>query len=492
MPKLALNLAVDKKPERLTRKLQNMITPTQSLSFAIQSKPGLYALLLGSGISKAAGMPTGWEVVQDLLVKLARLEGETPNPEDIAEWYRQKAGKNPSYSDLLKELAKTPSERQKLLRSYWEATDEEREEGLKQPTAAHHAIAELARRGFVKVIITTNFERLLEDALKQAGIESTVLSTEAQVEGADPLQHIDCVVFKVHGDYQDPFILNSPEELAQYPDAYNLLLDRIFDEYGLVVCGWSAEWDIALCKALFRSKSRRFTTHWASRGEPKNVAQQLIQQRQAELIPIESADTFFKDLLDHVVTIEDSSISHPLSVEVSVTRMKLYLADERHRIQLSDLIDRTVSSVIDQTTGDVFDTRTRRALDPSQLTQRVRLYTLASSTLMELAATGGYWMEEPQIALWGKALDRLLSRGPSVTGGTTTVVNLHRLPGCLLLFALGFGAVAAGRLHCLNSLFQAKATLEDHLGNSFNALWAFFENQKDIKWSDLEKNILVQ
>ena len=69
----------------------------------------------------------------------------------------------------------------------------------------------------------------LEDALKQAGIEPTVLSTVAQVERADPLHHIGCCSLKVYGDYQDPLIRNAPEELAQYPDAINRLRDRMFD-----------------------------------------------------------------------------------------------------------------------------------------------------------------------------------------------------------------------------------------------------------------------
>ncbi len=470
-----------------------MIDPIQSLSFAIQANPGVYALLLGSGISKAAGIPTGWEVVLNLLGKLAQSEEESITPEKLEEWYRKKAGKDPSYSDILAAVAKTPPERQLLLRSYWEATDEERTEGDKQPTRAHHAIADLVQQGFVKVIITTNFDRLMERALEQRNIVPTVLSTKEQVEGAIPLVHLQRCVFKVHGDYLDPHILNTPDELAQYPCAINQLLDRIFDEYGLVVCGWSAEWDTALQNAIYRCQSRRFTTYWAARGEPSDTACRLIEHRQAELISIGDADSFFQDVRDHVMSIKEFSTVHPLSVEVSIARMKRYLPEERHRIQLSDLIDHTVDHLLDQTTGDAFDTRTSMALNSSQLTERVRSYTMASCTLMELAVLGGYWIKESQLALWEKALDRLLSRGPSVTGGTTTVINLHRLPGILLLYALGLGAVAARHFGCLNSLFQAKMNLSDPItGYSGSALWALFANQQDIAWETLESDGITQ
>jgi hypothetical protein len=57
------------------------------------------------------------------------------------------------------------------------------------------------------------------------------------------LTHSHCYVLKLHGDYKDARILNTDQELSAYPDGYNRLLDRIFDEHGLIICGWSGEWD---------------------------------------------------------------------------------------------------------------------------------------------------------------------------------------------------------------------------------------------------------
>ena len=42
-----------------------------TLAFSIYSNKGAYALLLGAGISKASGLPSGWDIVTDLLKKLA-------------------------------------------------------------------------------------------------------------------------------------------------------------------------------------------------------------------------------------------------------------------------------------------------------------------------------------------------------------------------------------------------------------------------------------
>ena len=53
-----------------------MIEPSHSLAMSVQSNPGVYALLVGSGISRSSGVPTGWEIVQELVRRLAKLRGE--------------------------------------------------------------------------------------------------------------------------------------------------------------------------------------------------------------------------------------------------------------------------------------------------------------------------------------------------------------------------------------------------------------------------------
>ncbi len=145
------------------------MTPEVSLAFALQSSPGVYALLLGSGVSRAARIPTGWEVVLDLVRKLAGAQGADCEP-DPAAWYEATYGVQPGYSQLLDALAKTPSERQQLLRTYFEPSDEERKEGAKAPTKAHRAIANLMASGQIRVVLTTNFDRLMERALEDVGV----------------------------------------------------------------------------------------------------------------------------------------------------------------------------------------------------------------------------------------------------------------------------------------------------------------------------------
>ncbi len=73
-----------------------MIDSLTALAFSLYENKGVYALLLGSGVSRAAQIPTGWEITLDLVRRIAGLKGVT-DQQDWAAWYRAKFSKEPSY-----------------------------------------------------------------------------------------------------------------------------------------------------------------------------------------------------------------------------------------------------------------------------------------------------------------------------------------------------------------------------------------------------------
>ena len=289
-----------------------MIDPVDSLAFSIQRNPGAYALLLGSGVSSTAGVPTGSKITLQLVRELALVSGQSTIP-DPDRWYTEKFGEPPNYSKLVTELAGTQAERQRLLRPYFEPSQQDRAKGVKRPTAAHRAIARLVGQEFIKVIITTNFDRLIEEALEDEGITPTILSSPEQVRSMMPLTLTPCCLFKIHGDYLDTRILNTPTELRTYPDEYNTLLDRIFDDFGLVVCGWSAVGDSALCNAIYHTTSRRFTTYWAikKRELASDETRRLIKHCDARKVKIEDADSFFSRVQKGIESLAKTSRPQP-------------------------------------------------------------------------------------------------------------------------------------------------------------------------------------
>lgn len=421
----------------------------------MSANKGVYTLLLGSGVSRSSKIPTGWEITVDLVRKVAALQGAACEPDPSA-WYLATFGKQPDYSELLDVLCKTPAERQQLVRAYLEPTADERAEGDKQPTAAHRAIADLVKAGFIRVILTTNFDKLMELALQDIGIVPTVLSSTDHIAGALPLVHTGCTLIKIHGDYLDTRIRNTASELAEYPEEFKHLLDRVFDEYGLVVCGWSADWDEALRNALIRAPYRRFSTYWANRGALGETAEDLIQRRAAHVIPIEGADTFFSKLAELVSVLESFSQPHPLSTAAAVASLKKYLSEQKYRIQLDDLITGETNRVLSVIEGPTFDMP--RALDGKTLGDRVRGYEAASTTLIEMAAVAGYWAKDEQLKPWLRSVARLSQRKHE--NGLATLIGFQRYPACLVIYAFGLGAVASDNLSAFGELLSVKIVRE--------------------------------
>lgn len=433
-----------------------MIDPINSLAFSMHANKGVYAVLLGSGVSRSARIPTGWEITIELVRKVATLQSANCEP-DPAAWFLEATGRQPDYSELLDAVAKTPAERQQLLRSYWEPTEQEREEGAKLPTKAHRAIADLVKLGYVRVILTTNFDRLLEVALQDVGIQPVVLSTPDHIDGALPLIHTPCTIIKVHGDYLDTRIRNTPEELASYPDEFNRLLDRVFDEFGLVVAGWSADWDEALRAAITRAPYRRFSMYWASKGEPSSKASDLIARRGATVIKISDADSFFGAVTEQVQALEEFSRPHPLSTEAAVATLKRYLSEHKYRIALDDLVSNEVERVVTATSGAAFDVNSRDTSGPSVLA-RLTSYEAASATLIRMAFVAGQWSESAQLSPWVKSLTKLSIGGQQ--NGVILWLGLQRYPATLLLYSFGLGAVAAEQWNSLHALLSTTVSRE--------------------------------
>lgn len=423
--------------------------PILSLSFSMHSNKGVYALLLGSGISRSAGVPTGWEIVLDLVRKIASLEGADCGP-DPAAWYAGKFGKVPDYAELLGELAGSGSERSGLLRSYFEPTEAEREHGAKIPAEAHKAIAELVAKGYIRVILTTNFDHLLEEALDAVGVRPTVIRTPDAAKGAIPLIHSNCTIVKLHGDYMDTRIKNTPEELAAYDSGIDSLLDRVFDEFGIVVCGWSAEWDTALRDALERCSSRRFCTYWTSRSEPEGAPKRLIEFRGAQVIRIKDADTFFREVRENVFALESFARPHPLSAKIAVANLERYIADDRHKILLHKLIAEETERVYERISGrDVPGRGT--APDAEKIQLRASYYETAVDTLLQLVIHGAYWGEKRHETLWIAAIERLANVN---SGGEsfTVWIEMRKYMAMLLMYGGGLAAMVSSRHETLMGL----------------------------------------
>ncbi len=419
-----------------------------SLAHTMVSATGTQALLLGSGVSRSAQVPTGWDVTLDLVRRVAVLAGAQAGA-DPAQWFQDAYGEAPDYSALIGSLAKTPAERRALLQGYFEPTPEEREAGIKTPTPAHRAIARLVARGFIRVILTTNFDRLLEAALRDEGIEPVVVSSVDATDGAAPITHQRCLVVKLHGDYLDDRIKNTEAELAAYDSRMDAYLDRILDEFGLIACGWSGDWDPALRSALERCKSRRYTTTWVTVGEPSALADRLIALRGAQVVSTTGADAFFVSLTEKVVSLADLGAAPPASVATAVASLKRYVAEDRHRVRLDDLVMKEASRLAGQLAADFpFDGGASPTLELAAT--RVRRMDAATEILRALFFHGCRLAVAGQEPIFLRAIALLAP--PENVGGYQFWIDMARYPMASIAYAGAFGALAAGNYRLLRKL----------------------------------------
>lgn len=425
--------------------------PTTQLAFSMFENKGVYAVLVGSGVSRAAGIPTGWEITKELVERAGVAAGAAPQ-DDWVQWYVNTTGQQPNYSVLLEELASTQTERRAIIQSFLDPSTQELEDGLKTPTPAHRAIASMVKSGHIRVIVTTNFDRLMENALRELGIEPTVVSSEDTLSGAEPLTHSQCYVFKIHGDYKDARILNTDAELGVYPTPFNALLDRIIDEFGLIVAGWSGEWDHALRAAFLRAPSRRYPTFWLSRGRLSDRGQELIDQRKAVVITSGDANTFFTGLNVKLETIQQSRQLNPVGADMSVAMAKRFLARPEQRIQLDDLFCNETRKVIGHFVSVFAGGQTRHQHQPVDW---VLDYESVTEPLVRLGAVIGRWGSDNEHKLVLDAIGGLYAEAQKAQEGFKSWLDQKHYPAALVFYGYGLGLTKAGRLSELFKLFDA-------------------------------------
>jgi hypothetical protein len=426
-----------------------MLDPRLFVAHSIYSNKGVYALFLGSGISRSTGISTGWDIVIDLIRRVARLQGEDCT-NDPSKWFADYFKEAPDYSNILEKLTNSAEERLNLLKPYIEPNEEELEKGLKQPSRAHSYIAQLVKKGYIKVIVTTNFDRLMENALRTIGIEPTVISNPAHIEHSMPLIHSPITVIKIHGDYLDTKLLNIKSELEHYDERLVRLLTPIFEDFGLITCGWSAQWDIALVQLLKSSNKFRFGNFFMHMGKPTNELEQLAHYRKGQLLQIKGADDFFSEVNENIDALERFAV-HPLSKELNVSRFKKYISSEIYRVQLNDLLAEELASAFNKINNDV--DISKPTFD--NIKANLDFYLLSIDTLVALLIEGVYWGKELHHDIWLNGIIKIAYPKQKATSywlwGT-----LQYFPSVILIYSVGITALLRKDFLLLGKLFGIK------------------------------------
>ena len=296
----------------------------------------------------------------------------------------------------------------------------------------------MVSRGYFRVIVTTNFDRLMERALEAQGISPMIIATPDAIQGALPLAHATCTLIKLHGDYRDARLRNTVTELSSYDKHTQFLIDKVLDEYGLIISGWSATWDIALRNAIMRAANRRFTTVWTFVSTLSAEAKELIQFRNARTIKVASSDRFFTEMNERLEALESFDAPHPLSVDLAVQMAKKYVVEDRYRVQLYDLVMGETEQAL--SSFDVFPTSPQ--IPPESYLLRLRHYEAALERLLCVLVNVAYWGELSSITCLVGTIERLMGLKGNV-GGFDYLNDLQLYPATLTFYAVGLGFVTA-------------------------------------------------
>lgn len=426
-----------------------------SLAFSLNSTPGSYAFLLGAGASAGSGVPSAWGVLQDLLAQLAAVKKANPKSDDERmSWFTDAYGEEPTYERILAHLAPTKNDRQAILRSYFEATPEEQERGLKQPTKAHDAIARLIAAGAANVVITLNFDNLMESALRSHSINPVVVRGQSDLDGLGPLHTIGALVVHLHGDYLAPAEMRNTElELGSYTPATEAFLDRIFRDYGLVLVGWSASHDPKLRESIRRSFRRIYVPFWVEPGVATVEATELGAHLETVGIH-QTADDALSQLTDSYFALRDRAAArNPLTPALIVSTAKRELSGRYTAIRLHDHLKRESDRLHQD--ADLLQSYTGNESPNGGYVGMVSRLEEQSTVLAAAIAATAYWGSESTDHWW---LDEIETFGSAPrAGGLVGVLNLHNLVMLRLFSAAGIAAVAAGRYEAVRALFAFEA-----------------------------------
>lgn len=416
------------------------------LALALDTQPGRFAVLLGAGVSVAAGMPSAWDVEQELIRRVA-VAGGLPAPEDPSAWWAARSGPA-GYDDLLGALSTTPAGRPALLRGFFEPDQEERERGEKVPSAAHRAVARLVVAGRIRVVLTLNFDTLMETALRDEGVEPVVVTSPDGLGGIEPLQHQRALVVHLHGQYLSSDTLNTSAELASYDERLDDFLDEVFDRYGLLVAGWSARWDVALRRRLEAARSPRYGTWWVDVVPLAEPAAGLAAARGATVVTGE-AGGFLGLAADSADALADRRAADPLTGPAAAGYAKRALSGRTVAIPLHDALRRELGSVM---ALDAVTTADFAGGNDAETARRRDQVLAGTRTLLTLVSTTAYWGDDGTDRWWLPDIVRLV--GDRLDGGLLHLIGMTRAPAVLVAQTAGVAAAAAGRAPLLVELLQ--------------------------------------
>jgi Tol biopolymer transport system component/tetratricopeptide (TPR) repeat protein len=176
-----------------------------------------YVLMLGAGASYSSGVPPTGRMITELV----REYGQA-----------YEGGVDEKFDELWREAS--VDERAVMLEPYLKD---------KTPSIGYHKLAELVKNGYFDLILTLNFDHLLEDALDKAGFDDYRVIINGDVKEDRILELLRAPeprvkVLKLHGDLKSRVFAFSKDQILEYHAAVENAVTE-YSKRDIIICGYA-------------------------------------------------------------------------------------------------------------------------------------------------------------------------------------------------------------------------------------------------------------
>lgn len=261
------------------------------VKLAASALPGekKYILFAGAGVSKDAGIPTAWDLMLKTAGLLYAADSEVVDSKiNLEDWFIGSKYAQMGYSELMEKLYPNYPDQQNFLIGYLDKYE---------IGHAHRGIAELARRGIIRAVITTNFDHYIEKALTERGLEIQVISTDEDLKNSEPLIHCKAVrIYKPHGNLGHGALRNTPKDLQELSPQMEKELIRVLSEHGVIVLGYACR-DKGIQKIFTERSYTYYPFFWINPSPPEGETKDILKEKDYTYIPCTGASQFINDFL---------------------------------------------------------------------------------------------------------------------------------------------------------------------------------------------------
>lgn len=293
-----------------------------------------FAFILGAGASRTSGIPTGQELAKRWLEDIHLRECLVERP--LREWlYETKIIDEKLTIENSGEFY--PEIFEHRFRCDKEAGYAELEAAMegKLPSLGYSLLAEIIQNTRHKVVVTTNFDNLVADALAMHAHQSPLVVAHESLAGFVRPQMRRPLVAKIHRDlYLNP--INDPAGVSKMEKGWKLALKRLFQYFTPVVVGYGGN-DGSLMDMLMDLEpgdiSGRMVWCYREGSPPPEKALNVLRKHNGLLVKVPGFDQFMLRLAAQLVTDFDVAAIAERTAELGQERARRY---REQAIQLRD------------------------------------------------------------------------------------------------------------------------------------------------------------